>query len=250
MERKIDSYTRGYIDGYRDGLYESWSEIVDVTSRLRTPKEVQLHSKSKLATIDRIVDVKINELLKTPKESVFREPHEYRVERGVDSYIYKQMTPDEKLLSQIQGLTKAIIDDSPEYALKMFKNIVALGAKTLLITDMEPLLLELNYGYSKEKAEIIRITKDVKLEDLSERVSVFLEENETNRQDSGIFVDSLHKFLDYGVASEKIIGFVYWLREQVVKYRSRLIMVINKNCYEPMYFHRMKTGFDIVTRQK
>ena len=59
-----DDLYRGYIKGYQEGLQKAWDELIKLTSKGYTPRELQIMVKSSQPTLSQFVESKKAEIEK------------------------------------------------------------------------------------------------------------------------------------------------------------------------------------------
>lgn len=112
-------FYRGYIKGYEEGLNRAWDELIGLTTRGYSSREVQVMAKSKRQSISPMV---------------YKRKVQIREESGVDLIskpvtVTSTVTPGKGYLIESVGLSKAV---------NVFNNLLAAGSEGLIISRRYP----------------------------------------------------------------------------------------------------------------
>jgi hypothetical protein len=142
MGSEEDQY-RGYIKGYKEGLQKAWDELVKLTSRGYTPRELQIMVKSSLPVLSQFVESKKAEIEKSLGKNIF-------MEEKADTAKGQAAAP------MSPGMSICFREDRPERGPSIVKELIARGSPLLSISRMHPDQLRTRYSF---EGKMIWLTK-------------------------------------------------------------------------------------------
>jgi hypothetical protein len=115
-------YFRGYIKGYEEALHEAWNDIIGLTSKGYSSKEIQVLAKSKRQSLNLVIRNKKKEI---------------QSDTGID--LFEHPATPNPLVSNVQpGRTYFIEGRGLERAVVIFNGLTERGAKGLCISRRYP----------------------------------------------------------------------------------------------------------------
>ncbi len=114
-------YFKGYIKGYEDGLNQAWDDLIGLTTRGYSPREIQVMAKSKRSSIGQNIK---------DKKRVIRD------QNGVDLF---EKVPARRAAPRIAAGRAYIVQGTGvERAVNMFSELTSEGGRGLCITRRFP----------------------------------------------------------------------------------------------------------------
>jgi len=227
-----EEFSKGYIKGYKEGIQKAWEELVRLTSKGYTPKELQIMVKSSQSILMQSVDVKIAEIEKALGKKLFAE------EKGAATKGHSALAP------MSPGMSICFKEDRPQRGPEIVRELLARGSKLLSISRMHPDQLRTRFGFEgrmiwltksetpsgspEDKAEFISPTN---LPLLADAIQQFLSE-----QSNGvIFLEGL-EYLTTQNDFKGVLRFVQLMNEQVLLRKGILIMSTSPSAMETKDF--------------
>jgi len=150
-----ESYAKGYIKGYEEGLKEAWEELISMTSKGYTSREIQILAKTRRSQLrdkidlrqkrlkremdlseEKIIDVPVQEIGDSPPKT----PAEQKEQESVQE---DEPTPPLKVVA---GATYIIKDKRLDQPISVMKAQLKKGASGLCIVRTPPDHLREKYG--------------------------------------------------------------------------------------------------------
>jgi hypothetical protein len=138
-----DEQYRGYIKGYKEGLQKAWDELVKLTSKGYTPRELQIMVKSSQPILSQFVESKKAEIEKALGRKIFTEE---KVEPA-KGQAAAPMSP---------GMSICFREERPERGPSIVKELITRGSALLSISRMHPDQLRTRFGF---EGRMIWLTK-------------------------------------------------------------------------------------------
>lgn len=129
-----EEYARGYLKGFEDGLQEAWEDLVKLTTKGYTSRELQIMAKSKRAVLYQRVQEKIREL-----EKALGRPLLPETARPTGPG-----PPPPVTLSA--GWSYLVKEDRPDRSFTLFADQVRDGRESLAIVRTHPGVLRQKFG--------------------------------------------------------------------------------------------------------
>lgn len=129
-----EEYAKGYVKGFEDGLQEAWEDLVKLTTKGYTSRELQIMAKSKRAVLYQRVQEKIRELEKALGRPLF--PEAVRPE-GLGPPVPVQLTA---------GWSYLIKEDRPDRSFALYAEQLRDGRRGLAIARTHPEVLRQKFG--------------------------------------------------------------------------------------------------------
>jgi hypothetical protein len=209
MTSEEDS-ARGFIKGFQEGLQEAWEEIIKLSQKGYTSRELQIMAKTKRSMILQRVQKRTDEIERTlgkklsVPEATPGAPHAPQV------------------IQLLPGWSYVIREDRPERSFSLFTNLLSQGGRGLCISRTHPDQLKKKYGF---QAESLWLSKT--------------ETSQTSAEASGVeyvspnnlahLASAIREFLAKGESGAVIIeGLEYLTTQNDFKSVLRFIQLINE----------------------
>jgi len=137
-----DEAAKSYIKGFQEGMQEAWDEIIKLSTKGYTSRELQIMAKTKKSMIYQRVQQKVDEF-----------------ERVLGRKISSQGAPATAKTVTVEvrpGWSYVIKEDRPERSFALFSSLLAKGSRGLCISRTHPDTLKQKYGI---EAEVLWLTK-------------------------------------------------------------------------------------------
>lgn len=138
-----DDSARGYIKGFQEGLQEAWDEIIKLSTKGYTSRELQIMAKTKRSMLFQKVQQKVDEL-----------------ERALGRKLsVPDVTSPAQPLQPVQlmaGWSYVVKEERPEKSFALFTSLIARGGRGLCISRTHPDNLKQKYKF---EAEALWLTK-------------------------------------------------------------------------------------------
>src|SRR4030042_5987771 len=142
MSQEEDS-ARAFIKGYQEGLQEAWEEIIKLSTKGYTTRELQIMAKTKKSMVFQRVQQKVDE-----------------IERALGKRLTSPEVPLTQPVAQpvqaLPGWSYVVKEERPDKSFALFTSILSQGGKGLCISRTHPDVLKQKYGFD---AESIWLTK-------------------------------------------------------------------------------------------
>ena len=128
-----EDFARGFIKGFEEGLKDAWEEIIKLSTKGYTSRELQIMAKTKKSMLFQVVQQKAEEL-----------------ERVMGKRIFSQAVPPKPPTAQPElrpGWSYVIKEDRPEKSFSIFTTLIGGGGRGLCISRTHPDTLKQKYGF-------------------------------------------------------------------------------------------------------
>ena len=228
-----EEFSKGYIKGYKEGVQKAWEEMVKLTLKGYTPKELQIMVKSSQQMLMQSVDTKIAELEKTLGKKLFTD-EKGKAPKGHD---IAPMSP---------GMSVCFREERPERGPEIVRELLDHGSKLLSISRMHPDQLRARFGFegkiiwlakaestSEQKAaeDSVEYVSPNNLPVLAEAIQQFL----ADHSNGVIFLEGL-EYLTTQNDFKAVLRFVQLMNEQVLIRKGILIMSANPSTMDSREF--------------
>lgn len=211
------TYLRGYLRGYEDAVIEVVDDIIRLSTRGYTGKELQLLLNTYKGGLKEKLERKIVELRGTLEVEVLKERPRTKELLEIGSYLVKEERPAKSL---------SILSSIPEKALNC-----------LIISRVSPEKLE-GFEDFKEKTPVwlSREGGEKDVDNLAGEVNKFLDRNSR-----GVIFFHGVDYLVQENGSDRALKFMAYLKEKVVKTNSYLIVSLNPETLNPTDCKRIES---------
>ncbi|HIJ17203.1 MAG TPA: DUF835 domain-containing protein [Thermoplasmata archaeon] len=226
-----EDFARGFIKGFEEGLKDAWEEIIKLSTKGYTSRELQIMAKTKKSMLFQVVQQKAEEL-----------------ERVMGKRIFSQAVPPKPPTAQPElrpGWSYVIKEDRPEKSFSIFTTLIGGGGRGLCISRTHPDTLKQKYGF---EAETIWLTKTEGTQDspgrkgaefvspnnlahLASAVRDFLSKGE----DGAVIIEGL-EYLTTQNDFRSVLKFVQLINEQVILDKGYLIIPVDEGTMDSKDF--------------
>jgi len=208
MSQEEDS-ARGYIKGFQEGLQEAWDEIIKLSTKGYTSRELQIMAKTKKSMIFQRVQQKVDEL-------------ERALGKKLTSAAVSVAPPAAPPVRAAPGSSYVVKEERPDRSFAMFTSILSQGSMGLCISRTHPDVLKQKYSF---QAESIWLTKTETAQTPESRESVeYVSPNNLAR-----LASSVRDFLGKGPGGAVIIeGLEYLTTQNDFRSVLKFIQLINE----------------------
>lgn len=232
MPNQDDDYVKGFMKGFQDGLQDAWEEILRLTTKGYTSRELQIMAKTKKSMLYQRVQQKADELEKATGRRVVLSD----VATPAAGQSQVRMTP---------GWSYVVKEDRPDRSFSIFTTLLTQGGRGLCISRTHPNVLKQKYGFI---AESLWLTKTERpqgssaqsdpeyvspnnLAHLASEIKEFLAKGEQG----AIIIEGL-EYLNTQNDFKSVLKFVQLINEQVVLDKGFLIMPVDQGTMESKEF--------------
>ena len=226
-----EDFAKGFIKGFEEGLKDAWEEIIKLSMKGYTSRELQIMAKTKKSMLFQRVQQKTDELEKALGRKI-QAPEAAPKPAPVQA----DLRP---------GWSYVIKEERPERSFSMFSALVGGGARGLCISRTHPDMLKQKYGFD---AETIWLTKTESaqgssgkkgaefvspnnLAHLASAVREFLSKGENG----AVVIEGL-EYLTTQNDFKSVLRFVQLINEQVVLDKGYLIIPVDEGTMDPKDF--------------
>lgn len=226
-----EDFAKGFIKGFEEGLKDAWEEIIKLSMKGYTSRELQIMAKTKKSMLFQRVQQRAEELEKVLGRKILTQEAAPKPQAA---------TADVR-----PGWSYVIKEDRPEKSFSLFASLVGAGARGLCISRTHPDMLKQKYGFD---AETIWLTKTEgaqgasgkkgaeyvspnNLAHLASAVREFLSKGENG----AVIIEGL-EYLNTQNDFKSVLRFVQLINEQVVLDKGYLIVPVDEGTMDPKDF--------------
>jgi two-component system cell cycle response regulator len=226
-----EDFAKGFIKGFEEGLKDAWEEIIKLSMKGYTSRELQIMAKTKKSMLFQRVQQKTDEM-----------------EKALGRKILTQDAAPKPAPAQAElrpGWSYVIKEERPEKSFSMFTSLIGGGARGLCISRTHPDMLKQKYGF---EAEAIWLTKTEtaqgpsgskgaefvspnNLAHLASAIREFLSKGENG----AVVIEGL-EYLTTQNDFKSVLRFVQLINEQVVLDKGYLIIPVDEGTMDPKDF--------------
>ncbi len=228
-----DDSARSYIKGFQEGLQEAWDEIIKLSTKGYTSRELQIMAKTKKSMLYQRVQQKVDELERVLGRKISSEK---LPGPSAPAGVPAQLMP---------GWSYVVKEERPERSFAMFSSLLANGARGLCISRTHPDILKQKYGFSAEtlwltKTETAQGAGNVKgteyvspnnLAHLASAIRDFLGKGE-----NGVVVIEGLEYLTTQNDFKSVLRFIQLINEQVVLDKGYLLVPVDEGTMDAKDF--------------
>ena len=223
-----DDFSKGYIKGFKEGLLESWNELVKLASRGYTTRELKIMLQNSRSALNDRVEQKKMEIEKALGREIFGEASTASSAGGITN-----LSP---------GMSICFREDQPVKGLELIIELLADGHELLSISRKHPEKLMQKLGHqdkmiwlTKSEEGIsdleIKFVSPTNLPVLAEEIRSFLDEKEGGQ----IFLEGI-EYLCTQNDFKSVLKFTQLVNEQVLLKKGYLILSANPSTMDPREF--------------
>jgi len=232
MPNQDDDYVKGFMKGFQDGLQDAWEEILKLTTKGYTSRELQIMAKTKKSMLYQRVQQRADELEKATGRRV----------------VLADITPQSAGMSQVQmlpGWSYVVKEDRPDRSFSLFTSLLSQGARGLCISRTHPDVLRQKYGFSAEHLWLTKTERSQgavaasdpeyvspnNLAHLASEIKEFLAKGERG----AIIIEGL-EYLNTQNDFKSVLKFVQLINEQVVLDKGYLVIPVDQGTMDSKEF--------------
>ena len=227
-----DDSARSYIKGFQEGLQEAWDEIIKLSTKGYTSRELQIMAKTKKSMLYQRVQQKVDEL----ERMLGRKLSTDQAAPSAPAKMPAELTP---------GWSYVIKEDRPERSFSMFTTLLSRGARGLCISRTHPDILKQKYGFKADalwltKTETAQSSGNVKgteyvspnnLAHLASAIRDFLSKGENG----AVIIEGL-EYLNTQNDFKSVLRFFQLINEQIVLDKGYLIVPVDEGTMDSKDF--------------
>lgn len=230
MSQEEDS-ARSYVKGFQEGLQEAWDEIIKLSTKGYTSRELQIMAKTKKSMVFQRVQQKVDELERVLGRKLSLE--------GAPA-----ARPAAQPLQLTAGWSYVIKEERPERSFGIFTGLTTGGARGLCISRTHPDVLRQKYKFeanslwlTKTETSSISGVKGPEfvspnnLARLASAVREFLSKGENG----AVIIEGL-EYLTTQNDFKSVLKFIQLINEQVVLDKGYLLIPVDEGTMDPKDF--------------
>lgn len=223
---------RSYIKGFQEGLQEAWEEIIKLSTKGYTSRELQIMAKTKKSMVSQRVQQKADEL-----ERVLG----LRLSLGTHSLNEPKPSRSVQLTA---GWSYVIKEDRPERSFGIFAGLISGGARGLCISRTHPDVLKQKYGFDAAtlwltKTETAPSQETKGLEYVSPnnlaRLASAIKEFLSKGENGAVIIEGL-EYLTTQNDFKSVLKFIQLINEQVVLDKGYLLIPVDEGTMDSKDF--------------
>ena len=227
-----EEFAKGFLKGFREGLQDAWDEIIKLSTKGYTARELQIMAKTKKSMLADRVNQKATEIERMIGKKIFAEESP------------RQETPSRRV-ELLPGWSYVVREERPDKSFALFTKLLSGGGKGLCISRTHPDVLKQKYGFD---AQSLWLTKTESVDDsvkksgfeyvspnnlarLASAVRDFLSKNENG----AVIIEGL-EYLNTQNDFKSVLKFVQLINEQVVLDKGYLVIPVDRATMDPRDF--------------
>jgi hypothetical protein len=225
-----EDFAKGFIKGFHDGLQDAWEEIIKLSTKGYTSRELQIMAKTKKSMLPQRVREKADEL-----ERMF----------GRKLFLDEEAAPAKKEAAPelTPGWSYVVREERPEKTFSLFASLLSRGVPGLCITRTHPDVLMQKYGCAattlwltktesgSEKRNGLEFVSPNNLAHLASSVRDFLAKS----KGGAVVIEGL-EYLNTQNDFKSVLKFIQLLNEQVVLDKGFLLIPVDDSTMDAREF--------------
>ena len=237
-----NNYIEGYLKGYEEGLTEAWNDVVRLTTKGLTGREISLRAKAVVSTIYQTLESKRAELGKS-------EPASLPQREAPQEKAFPQAAGERRYITLSEGGSYIVKEAKPEKSLKLFTGVLGRNVNGLCISRINP--AELKNSLNSARVKIMWLTKpddrcndNCVLPDLSGMQMILREF--MNRSPKGvIMLDGVNYLISHNGFST-VLKFIQSIRDDVARSKCTLIVPLEPGTMETKEYKQLEQEMQVV----
>jgi hypothetical protein len=219
-----EDFAKGFLRGFQEGLQDAWEEIIKLSTKGYTSRELQIMAKSKRSMLLQRVNEKADELERMLGKKVFTR----------ESATGSDVRPPPVEL--IPGWSYVVREERPDRSFAMFSRLLSSGGNGLCISRSHPDILKQKYSFdarslwlTKTESPQAKASSDLEcvspnnLAHLASAIRDFLSKNENG----AVIIEGL-EYLNTQNDFKSVLKFIQLINEQVVLDKGYLVVPVDK----------------------
>lgn len=223
-----DDFSKGYIKGFKEGLLESWNELVKLASRGYTTRELKIMLQNSRSALNDRVENKKREIETALGRRIFGEEEPVSFAGGITD-----LSP---------GMSICFKEVQPEKGLDLIGKLLVEGHELLSISRKHPERFMEKLGPQKKMIwltksegtitdEEVKFVSPTNLPVLAEEIRAFLDKKEGGQ----VFLEGI-EYLCTQNDFKSVLKFTQLVNEQVLLKKGYLILSANPSTMDPREF--------------
>ena len=228
-----EEFAKGFLRGFREGLQDAWDEIIKLSTKGYTSRELQIMAKTKKSMLAQKVNEKAAEIERLLGKRIFA------AEQGADG------TPSVGEVSLMPGWSYVVREERPDRSFALFSKLLSQGGTGLCISRTHPGILKQKYGFEaktlwltktessqgSDKDEGLEYVSPNNLARLASAIREFLSKNENG----AVIIEGL-EYLNTQNDFKSVLKFVQLINEQIVLDKGYLMIPVDRATMDPREF--------------
>lgn len=228
-----EEFAKGFLRGFREGLQDAWDEIIKLSTKGYTSRELQIMAKTKKSMLAEKVNAKAAEIERLIGKRLFTP------EPGADE------PPAQGDITMMPGWSYVVREERPDRSFALFSKLLSEGGNGLCISRTHPDILKQKYGFDarslwltktessqgSDRSEGLEYVSPNNLARLASAVREFLSKNENG----AVIIEGL-EYLNTQNDFKSVLKFVQLINEQVVLDKGYLMIPVDKATMDPRDF--------------
>lgn len=225
---------KGYIKGFQEGLQEAWDEIIKLSTKGYTSRELQIMAKTKRAMLFQRVQQKVEELERVLGRKLY-----------VSGNPPAGASPQAPPVQLMPGWSYVVKEDRPERSFSLFVALISKSGRGLCISRTHPDVLKQKYKFDAESLWLTKTeatqgkpgTKGIEyvspnnLAHLASAIRDFLSKGENG----AVIIEGL-EYLTTQNDFKSVLKFIQLINEQVVLDKGYLVVPVDEGTMDPKDF--------------
>jgi hypothetical protein len=234
-----NNYTEGYLKGYEEGLTEAWNEVVKLSNRGLSSKEIALRAKSIIGTIYQKLDSKRQEVGQKQETNTAQEPIRPQMETTEQKPIYN--------LSE--GGSYLVREPKADKSLRLFSSVLSKNYNGLIISRTDPQVLK--GSFKEPRVKILWLTRpedkcsenciNYDLTRLQNTIREFMEKNPK----TVILIDGINYLVNYNNFN-MVLRFIQTLRDEIAMKRCCLITLVDPGTIDSREYKLLEGEMQVI----
>ena len=227
-----EDFAKGFLRGFQEGLQDAWEEIIKLSTKGYTSRELQIMAKSKKSMLSQRVTEKAEELERMLGKKIFARDQ-------------APSPPTSSSIELLPGWSYVIREERPDTSFALFARLLLSGGSGLCISRTHPDTLKQKYSFEaeslwltktetpqgKKPAKSIEYVSPNNLAHLASAIRDFLAKGENG----AVIIEGL-EYLNTQNDFKSVLKFIQLVNEQVVLDKGYLLVPVDKATMDPREF--------------
>jgi hypothetical protein len=235
-----ESYAKGYLKGYEDGLKEAWEDLIALTMKGYTSREIQILAKSRRSDVPQKIEIRKKRLVREMGLDLEVPSTRKTAEPGPSKDITTATTEP---LAYAPGVTTIIHDFRLDAPIILLKEQLGLGRSGLCIVRTPPESIKKKHGI---ECQMVWLTRTIGVEatgdnlpdqvpfvsptDLA-KISAVIKTFSTKNAGGTILLEGLEYLISQNDARD-VLRFLSAVRDQVYLSKAFLMLPIDPTVFD------------------
>ncbi|UCE91021.1 MAG: DUF835 domain-containing protein [Methanobacteriota archaeon] len=220
-----EEFAKGFLRGFREGLQDAWDEIIKLSTKGYTSRELQIMAKTKKSMLAQKVNAKAAEIERLLGKRVFAAEQEDASPASASE------------VTLMPGWSYVVREERPDRSFSLFSKLLSRGGAGLCISRTHPDTLKQKYGFeamslwltktesskASDDSEGLEYVSPNNLARLASAVREFLSKN----KNGAIIIEGL-EYLNTQNDFKSVLKFIQLINEQIVLDKGYLMIPVDK----------------------